>query len=183
MDAWSWPSRCRSAPPTATAACRRRLSPPRIAAARCRLVAARRPAHAHTPRTCTRASGECANPAPPQGRESGSNHEPASTGGPHSQGGPLEPQIQEPVTGRRKSLSVVQAAHCTHAHCTPSLIPSCLRGPRHPCDSAGHVYFLLKTPLSLGAHELHLSATSTIFAALIPPHPMCHPSHPVLATA
>ena len=39
----------------------------------------------------SRARGECENPTPPKGRESGYDHEPLSTGGPHSQGGPLEP--------------------------------------------------------------------------------------------
>ena len=81
----------------------------------------------------TRAYGECEGTAPPKGRESGPDHEPVLTGGAHSQSGPLGPKTQEPVTGRRKSLSYIQPAHRTPLSGTL-------------LTSAGHVYFLHGIP-------------------------------------
>ena len=66
---------------------------------------------------------------PRKGASLGPDHDPLSTGGAHSQSGPLGPKTQEPVTGRRKSLSYIQPAHRTPLSGTLLI-------------SAGHVSFL-----------------------------------------
>ena len=121
--------------------------------------------------------GSVRNPAPPKGRESGPDHEPLLTGGAHSRSGPLEPKIQEPVTGRRKSLSYQRISYairwgsalrinaCQRELSRQKLL---LHSPGTLVISADLVYFPSKTPLSLGAHELRLSATTKlIISALV----------------
>ena len=70
----------------------------------------------------------------PERARAAPDYEPLSTGGAHSRYGPLETLlVQDPVTGRRKSLSYIQPAHRTPLSGTL-------------LTSAGHVYFLHGIP-------------------------------------